>query len=163
MKKIVISLIFLCLLTSCGERDDKMETNTPNLLDLIESSGEVFFIDYKNNGIMKVGEHYSYCKLIFKGSRKVYFESWAYNNCRFHGEFQMTDNTINISLDGFYGVFQTNGEPTPIIFPALELVDSPDGLKLMRKDGETHLKEHWNVYEGIHIFPMILIPTPNES
>ena len=162
MTNLIPLFFLLAILMGCRESGKAQEPKAPSLLGLLETSGEVLFVDSSPGGVMIMGEDVVYCKLRLKKGHEVSFESGAYNFCNFHGNYQITENTINIELDSQSGVFLTKGESRPINFPSLELINSPEGIKLIRKDGERHLKEHWNVYDGIDIFPLILVPLPTE-
>lgn len=154
--------ILIAILFGCGDRDGYKAPvpKAPSLPGLLEATGEVLFVDSSPGGVMIMGWDSVYCKLLFKKDNKVSFESGAYNFCNFGGKFRLEGKTINIELNSISDVFLTKGESKPIIFPPLELVNSPEGVKLVRKDGERHLKEHWNVYDGIDIFPLVLSPIP---
>ncbi len=154
--------VLLSVIIGCRDADRAQVPKLPSLLDLVESRGEVLFVDSNQGGVMMLGEDVVYCILRFKKDYEVSFESGAYNLCKFHGKFRIEENTITIELDSHSDVFLNKGEATPIIFPSLELMNSSEGLKLIRKDGERHLKEHWNVYEGVDIFPLVVAPTPIE-
>jgi hypothetical protein len=154
--------VLLAVIIGCGDADRAQVPNLPSLLDLVESRGEVLFVDSSPGGVTMLGEDVVYCILRFKKNHEVSFESSAYNFCNFHGKFRIEENTVTIELDSHSDVFLNKGEARPIIFPSLELMNSSEGLRLIRKDGERHLKEHWNVYKGVDIFPLVVGPTPIE-
>ena len=152
--------ILLSMIIGCRDGDKAQVPKAPSLLGLVETSGEVLFVDSSPGGVMNVGGYTVYCTLLFKKDYEVLFKSGAYNFCGFRGKFRIDDNIIKIELDSNTDVFLAKGESRPIIFPSLELINSSEGVKLIRKDGERHLKEHWNVYDGVDIFPLIIAPIP---
>jgi hypothetical protein len=141
---------------------DVTQPKDRSLVELVDQLDNILFVDSHPGGIMGIkGEEdiLAFCKLHFKKGSQVSFESGAYNFCDYHGRFQVDGDEISIAFNSGSHVFDTKGEASPIYFPTLIVIQSPHGIKLFRKDGETHLREHWNVYEGIDIFPLILTPS----
>jgi hypothetical protein len=155
--------ILLAMIIGCREGKEEELPDPPSFLDLLETSGEVLFVDSNPDGVMIIGEDSVYCKFLFKKGYDVSFQSGAYNFCEFYGKFRVVDDTVIIELTSEMGgaVFSTRGESKPIVFPVLEVVSSSEGIRLIRKDGERHFKEHWNVYEGVDIFPLVQAPISN--
>lgn len=159
----IVLIILLVMTVGCREGEKELLPKQPSFLDLVEANGEVLFVDSSPGGVMPLGEDTVYCKFLFKKENEVSFESGAYNFCNYYGKFRVVDESVIIELNSdIHGdVFFVRGEPIPIIFPVLKIVSSSDGIRLIRKDGERHLKEHWNVYEETDIFPLIQAPIPN--
>jgi hypothetical protein len=159
----VALFVLLASMIGCTEGDKGQLPKAFSLLDLVDTNGEVLFVDSSPGGVILMGEDEVYCKLLFKKNYEVSFESGAYNFLKYHGKFRIVENEINIELNSSdSNVFLTKGESRPIIFPSLNLINSSEGFHLIRKDGKRHLKEHLNVYEGVDIFPLILAPMVNE-
>lgn len=154
----------MTIVPGCREADNGESPQKPDLLKFLEGKDEVTFIDSSPGGVMSIeeGKFAVYCELRFQKNHRVYFRSGAYSFCRFEGSFQVVDGDIIISFDRSDGVFTSDGidpikgESKPIKFPPLNLIHTPDGIQLIRKDRERHLKEHWNVYDGVKIFPLVL-------
>jgi hypothetical protein len=141
---------------------DVTQLKESSLVELVDQLDNILFVDSHPGGIMGIkGEEdiLAFCKLNFKKGGQVSFESGAYNFCEYHGSFQVDGDEISIAFDSGSHVFDIKGEASPIYFPKLIVNQSPQGIELFRKDGETHLREHWNVYEGTDIFPLILTPS----
>lgn len=148
------------MLIGCTWGNDDDKPDQQSLMELFEGKDELMFIDSSPDGVKIFGgdESLVYCELLIEKNGKVRFNSYAYNFCNFGGTFRIENGDINIFLESVSGVFWTKGEPTSIKFPTLNLIRARNGVQLVRKDGERHLKEHWNVYEGVEIFPLILAP-----
>ena len=123
------------------------------IIELIEKNGELIFKDSSAEKGDSTGDN---CVLKLKKNYQIEFSSAAYNIYTYEGEFQIVGEDIIITLQKGGGPF-SNEEPDVLIWPPLKLKPTLHGYKLIRKDGRSDFKEHWNIYEDRvnHIFPLI--------
>lgn len=167
MKHIMIFLTLSFASQGCKDSEQTRHSQNGNSKQEIKISehlakeGEVVFTDAFRNTYPMEGAHIG-CLFRFREDGTVLFSSFAYDLPVYHGFFHEEGGEINISLHVGGVAFQDGRtDPDVVSLPPLKLQDTPEGLTLIRADGRTDFKEHWNIYPWAieQVFPF-RIATP---
>jgi hypothetical protein len=166
MKHCTILFTLLIFLQGCKDRKESSVSPSGSsagdikLAELIEKEGELTFAD------STVGT----CTFRFQKDQRVVLDSFAYNICKFRGSFREEEGEILISFDtdsseGGLAFLDGRTDPDVIHLPALKVLHRSEGLVLIRKDGRTDFKEHWNIYPHAidNMFPFRILTIDQEA
>ena len=124
--------------------------------EIIKKGGELAFAD-SSQGL-------GTCTMRFEKDGQVTLESFAYNICKFTGTFREEEGLILISFtrassSGGLPFLDHRTDPDVIHLPPLRLKKTSQGTVLLRNDGRTDFREHWNIYPEAmeHLFPFHIV------